>query len=54
MKKIIISLLLGTVLLVSCNKENVSKEVSKTPLFVKVEAVHLTGEIITSNVILVR
>lgn len=54
MRKVIISLLLGTILLVSCTKENVSKEASKTPLFVKVEAVHLDGQIITSNVILVR
>jgi hypothetical protein len=54
MKKLI-TLIFGTILFVSCNKDqNLTKETSKNPLFVKVEAVHLDGQIITSNIILVR
>lgn len=53
MKKLAI-LLVGIVLLVSCHKEEKTVDVTTTPLFVKVDAVHSTGEIISTNVVYVK
>lgn len=53
MRKLAI-LLLGTVLLVSCRKEEKIVNVATTPLLVKVDAVHSTGEIISTNVVYLR
>lgn len=48
MKKILI-ILTATVLFISCGKEQLSNKV-----LIKVEAIHTTGEVITSNTISVK
>lgn len=52
--KILAILLLGTAFLVSCRKEEKTIDVTTTPLFVKVEAVHSTGEVVTTNIIYIK
>jgi hypothetical protein len=54
MKKALLFLLLGTITLVSCNKEEIKTETSLKPALIKVDAIHNDGSIVTSNVILVR
>lgn len=53
MKKLAI-LLVGTILLVSCRKETKTVEIPTTPLFVKVDAVHSTGEIISTEIVFIK
>lgn len=53
MKKLAI-LLVGTILLVSCHKEEKTVNVTTTPLFVKVDAVHSTGEIISTEIVFIK
>ena len=53
MKKLAI-LLVGIVLLVSCRKEEKTINVTTTPLFVKVDAVHSTGEVVTTEIVYIK
>jgi hypothetical protein len=52
MRKLII-ILLGTVLLVSCRKEKIVNDTS-APLFIKVDAVHSDGQVISSDIIYLK
>lgn len=52
MRKLIV-LLLGTVLLVSCTKEEVINDTTP-PVFIKVDAVHLDGQVISSDIIYLK
>ena len=52
MRKLII-VLLGTVLLVSCRKEEVINN-TVSPLFIKVDAIHLDSQVISSDIIYLK
>jgi len=52
MRKLII-ILLGTVFLVSCKKEEVINDTT-TPLFIRVDAVHLDNQVISSDIIYLK
>jgi hypothetical protein len=52
MKYVIISIL--ALMIISCNKEVKQEEISTQPVLIKVEAVHIGGDSLTSPIVLAR